>query len=156
MQCRELVAMGDNVAYGIQRPFTIKNGLAQETDLVPVTLEAKIALRGEQFEVRDQLSQAIRMDYQGGSRHECVEVETFEGGMDMWLARLAVVLALHNCSHLVIGYSLSVCFQQKGRSRGLPVHSWITPPSASVLSDADVHMPLSHEEGVPQTESDLR
>ena len=108
--------MGDDVAYGSEGPFLTENSLAWEAYLVLVRLEARRILLSEQFEVLNQLSQAIRMDCQGTNGHESVQFQIFEGRLDLKLARVAVVIVLHELNHLPIGHPLSVIFQDIGMS----------------------------------------
>ena len=125
MQCRykhmELVAMGYNVAYGGESPFTTESGLAKKSYLVLVRSEVR-GIVGEQFVVLNQLSQAIGMGFQGSNGHESVQVDTFEGRLDLKLACLAVALVPQDLNHLLIGHSLSVVVEEIGTSR-FPVHS---------------------------------
>lgn len=66
---------------------------------------------GEQLKVFDQLIQAIRVSCDGAIGQEYVQVEIFEGGLDLKLARIAVVLALQDLKHLLIRHSLSMFVQ---------------------------------------------
>ena len=120
-KCMELAALGDDVAYGSESPFKTENRLAQEAYpqeayLVLVRPEARRALRGEQFEVLKQLSQAIAIGCQGTNRHESVQVETSEGRRDLMRARIAAEIALYELNHLPIGHPLSVIVKEVGTS----------------------------------------
>ena len=111
-----LVAMGDEVAAESESPFKTENSHMQEAYHVLARSKARRELRGERFEVLDQFSQAMGVDYQETNGHEYAQVEKFEGGPKLKLAKVAAVLALHKLNHLLIGHSLSEVVQEKGTS----------------------------------------